>query len=56
MRTRAEAVALIREQLHEDYDPPITEKGCWHYGRYELRKLLDFIYDGEPKSDNEKII
>jgi hypothetical protein len=50
--TRAEAVALIERQLKAGTTRP---KGVQHhYGRQELRELLDAIY-GLPGSDAEKI-
>ena len=27
----------------------------WHFGRCELRELLDFIYGGEPASKKERL-
>lgn len=53
MKTRKEAVALINKQFDEE---KLKESGCWHYGRVELRALLDLIYEGEPTSDDEKIM
>lgn len=55
MKSRAEAVELIRKQL--DHETPEQEQGpsLWHYGRFELRLLMDFIYEGEPKTEEEYI-
>jgi len=34
----------------------MTEKGNrWHFGRQELRAVLDFIYGGAPKCEREQI-
>ena len=53
MKSRAEAAALVQRQLENN------KRGlnvyAHHYGRMELRELLDFIYEGEPKSDAERI-
>ncbi len=54
MRERKEAVALIQDQLATD-GRRYKEKTYWHYGAMELRELMDFIYGGEPKTEEEKI-
>ena len=28
--------------------------GSWHFGKHEVRKILDFIYESKP-SEDEKI-
>ena len=48
IKTRAETVEFIRGQFLDDR--PIKPGGTWHYGRVELRELLDFVYDSEPQS------
>jgi hypothetical protein len=50
MKPRNEAVALVLEQLGR-YDKKVGRKH--HYGRQELRELMDFIYGGEPQSKDE---
>lgn len=65
MKARAEAIKLITEQM----DGPefrgygsFTKKsnapkgGKHHYGYQELRDLLDFIYEGAPKEEAEKLL
>ncbi len=67
MKTRAEAAALARRQLQ---DSPDTSGGYYkgktlidgrekgnqhHYGKQELRELLDFIYGGPPENDDERV-
>jgi hypothetical protein len=54
MKTRAEAVALINERLGQSA-PPGSEKRAHHYGKVELRELMDFIYGGPPTQDDERI-
>ncbi len=61
-KTRAEAVALIHEQLRHPYDGSQKTKGgrvkgqqC-HYGVQELRDLMDEIYGGRPEDKNEEIV
>jgi hypothetical protein len=53
MKPRKEAVSLIRKHLEKGLH--VSEKECHHYGRVELRMLLDFLYGGPPKHDDEKI-
>jgi hypothetical protein len=62
--TRAEAVALIKKQLdgdtHGRRDKQAIKKaasisGPWHYGKVELRELLDAIY-GEATCDEEELV
>ena len=64
MRTRAEAVALIMRQL-ERLGPDIKvfktsdkyegRANAVHYGRQELKQLMDFIYGGTPELHDEVI-
>ena len=49
MITRAEAVAIINRGL----DTAVKPKGAWHFGRIEIKELLDAIY-GPPDPDNER--
>lgn len=59
MRSRAEVARFINRQL----DPAVSlvyrterEKGSqFHYGRQELRELMDFIYGGLPADRSEEI-
>lgn len=67
MKTRKEVAALVRRQLRES--PDTSENYCQgktpldarpkgsqlHYGRQELRELLDFIYGGPPENDDERV-
>ena len=56
--SRSEAVRLISQQLRSEGDNKEIihgEKPRWHYGKQELRALLDAIYGGPPTSDDEKI-
>lgn len=67
MKTRQEAAALVKRQLqtspdttdgHESGKTPLggRPKGSQHhYGRQELRELLDFIYGGPPANDYELV-
>ena len=55
MKSREEAVKLIILQMKEESPNSHPMKGCWHYGFTDLRELLDFIYEGEPKTEEEKL-
>ena len=50
MKDREEAVKRVHELLDEDID-----KSALHFGRVELRMLLDFIYEGPPTKKEEEI-
>lgn len=54
MRKRTEAVVLIHKQL-ENGSYAQKEKTCHHYGKVELRELLDFIYEDKPVNEYEEI-
>lgn len=52
MKPRTEAVKFITAQLDgttHKFDHPTG----WHYGKCELRQLMDFIYGGHPATDEE---
>ena len=58
MKTRKESVKFIKKQFGTDkYFPECSrEKGeHFHYGKQELRELMDFIFIGPPKSKDEEI-
>jgi hypothetical protein len=63
MKTRKEAVeyarrifpAMFDETAAKDRIDPVPEKKAWHWGRCEIGALMDFIYDGPPKSPEEEI-
>ena len=54
MKPREEAVEKIKKQLHM-LETVLTNKSAWHYGKVELRELMDFIYEGLPKNEREEI-
>lgn len=55
MKTRIEAIKFIEK------DFPKINKNKWdkyeihHIGAIEIRALLDFIYEGEPMTEAEKL-
>jgi hypothetical protein len=61
LATRKAVVAIIELQFKQhSEEQKLTysgrEKGeKHHYGRQELRELMDFIYKGEPVNDDERI-
>jgi hypothetical protein len=69
VKTRTEVVAYINEHWDKDDLPPIPQriqsynkwradpsiKGAWHYGKSDLRNLLDFIYEGPPTDEKENL-
>lgn len=53
MKTREESARFVEELMNHATDNP--KKFAWHFGRIEVRELFDFIYDGEPQSEKEKL-
>ena len=47
MKSRKEAIELINQQFQNSDGRS--------YGREQLRELLDFIYEGLPESEEEKL-
>ena len=47
-------VAFIKNQMNDTSDEMYERKHeKMHYGACEMRDLLDFLYEGEPTSDDE---
>ena len=56
MKERKEVVAFISKQLDRCSDVAWDAKEHrTHYGRYELKKLMDFMYEEEPTCEEEFI-
>ena len=53
MKTRKE-IAKFMESQFDDTAPKIP-KSAWHYGKCELRQLMDFIFDGPPTRKEEDV-
>ena len=54
--SREEAARFIEYQFDESRNYHCRRpKGHVHYGLQELRELMDFIYGGEPKTEEENI-
>lgn len=58
MKSRREVVEFIESQ-DNPYVMYVARKSdqvtCWHFGLVEMRMILDFIYDGAPKSEDEEL-
>lgn len=52
--SRKETVELIYKQLDMETSAA-KNKSHHHYGKAELRELLDFIYGGPPENEEEFI-
>lgn len=50
-RTREEAV----ERIHQGLDHDLAMHRTWHYGKIELRDLMDFIYGEKPQNEKQEI-
>lgn len=57
MKTREEVARFVEHQFdsYGGYECKLSEKHCWHYGKQEVRELMDFIFEGAPVSDEQKI-
>lgn len=53
MKTRAEAVKFLKNSTANDRKCTLSNK--LHFGLFELRELMDFIYEGEPLNESERI-
>lgn len=57
MKSRKEVARFIEEQLDFDsgYGTERYKDDRWHYGFQELRDLLDYVYEGVPKNQEEEL-
>ena len=57
MKTRQEVARFIESQFdgYGKYKCKLEKGGCHHYGKQEVRELMDFIFDGEPVEEIDKI-
>jgi hypothetical protein len=55
MKSREEVAAFVNIQLARSYICTREKGTSAHYGVQELRELMDFVYEGEPKSEDEMI-
>ena len=52
MKTREETARFMESQINGT--APAIPNSCWHYGKCELRQLMDFIFDGPPTRKEEE--
>jgi hypothetical protein len=56
LKTRAESARFVLFQLEDhDYKCPFEKGRQHHYGKQDLKCLLDFIYGGPPNGSDEVI-
>jgi len=54
MKTRIEIAKFMEGQLSGVIQNPCTVGG-WHYGKCQLRQLMDFIFDEPPSCKEEEV-
>jgi hypothetical protein len=57
MRSREEVARYVENQFdaYGGYICPLEKADCWHYGKQEVRDLLDYIYGGPPQSREQEV-
>ena len=57
MKTREEVARFVENQFDNfgTYNCPRDKGHAYHYGRQDVKVLLDFIYEGPPITEDEKI-
>lgn len=57
MKTREEVARFVEAQFDwmSGYECKLNKGGCHHYGKQEVRELMDFIYGSEPQTDEQKV-
>ena len=55
MKSREETVKFINDGTGYETVKSRNKGSQWHFGKQDLRELLDFIYEGEPEKETEKI-
>ncbi len=53
MKTREEIARFIESQIAGEL--LAAKRSHWHYGRCEIRQLMDFIFDGPPTCEKDKV-
>ena len=56
-KTREETARFVEQQFSysSTYECQLEKGRHWHYGKQDVRALLDFIYDGEPATPDEHV-
>ena len=52
-KSRENVTTFIRKQFASDNMNSKHDK--YHYGRYELKELLDYMYDQIPQNENQNL-
>ena len=57
MKSREETARFIEHQFDNfgSYECKLPKERAWHYGKQEVRELMDFIYGGPPKSEKHQV-
>ena len=55
MTPRTEAATLINRRMVYDKTLPELPMSCDHYGKQELKELMDLIYEGPPSTLEEEL-
>lgn len=58
MKTREEVARFVEDQFEvygSTYNCPLNKGYQWHYGKQDVRALVDFIYGGPPASKEQEI-
>lgn len=56
MKTREEIARFIERTMHWSYNSYFCpKKEAHHYGWCELKDVMDFIFDGPPKTKEEEL-
>jgi hypothetical protein len=56
MKTRRQVAEFIEFQFSDEYLTPLEKGNQHHYGKQELRALLDYIFDGPPETRNDELL
>lgn len=54
-KPRDAVVRFIEDQMRQEGMGVPGKHGAWHYGRQELRALLDYMYSGPPAAQDEEL-
>ena len=55
MTPRTEAATLINKRMNYDDTLPELSMSSHHYGKQELKELMDLIYEGPPSIIEEEL-
>ena len=47
-KSREEAARFVEKQFKSNYKCTLTKGSVWHYGKQEVRELMDYIYESKP--------